>query len=155
MSMKKQNGSSLLEVLITLLIISFGLLGIAGILINSLKNNQSAYSRTQASILANDIIDRMRANKTAAETSPYPYNIALDGTPSGSGVALSDLTEWRASLTNTMPSGTGSVVLDAATKKITVVVQWDDSRASGDNEVLEDRTTVGLSNQTIKIESRL
>jgi type IV pilus assembly protein PilV len=154
MKIKKQNGSSLLEVLITLLIISFGLLGIAGILINSLKNNQSAYSRTQASILANDIIDRMRANKTAAETSPYPYNIALDGTPSGSGVVLNDLNEWRASLTN-IPSGTGSVALDAVTKKITVIVQWDDSRASGDNAVIEDRTTVGLSNQTIKIESRL
>ena len=147
--MKNQRGFSLLEILITLLIMSFGLLGIAGISINSLKNNQSSYSRTQASILANDIIDRMRANKTKAETSPYSYNLTLTGTPGGSGVVLNDLTEWRSSLATNLPSGTGSVNLDGTTKKVTVVVQWNDSRASG------DKATFGLSNQQIKIETRL
>ncbi|MDP3843383.1 MAG: type IV pilus modification protein PilV [Oxalobacteraceae bacterium] len=147
--MQKQKGFSLLEILITLVIISFGLLGIAGVIVNSLKNNQSSYSRSQASLLANDIIDRMRANRTTAETSPSPYTLAIGGTPSGSGVVLSDLTEWRASLASAMPSGTGSVALDGATKKLTIVVQWNDSRASGDT------TTFGLSSQQITVETRL
>lgn len=146
--MQKQKGFSLLEVLITLVIISFGLLGIAGVIVNSLKNNQSSYSRTQASVLANDIIDRMRANRTIAETAPFPYNLALSGAPSGSGVVLDDLTEWRASLAAAMPSGTGSVTLDGATKKLTIVVQWNDARASGG-------ATFGLGSQQITVETRL
>lgn len=153
--MQKQKGFSLLEILITLVIISFGLLGIAGVIVNSLKNNQSSYSRSQASLLANDIIDRMRANRTTAETSPYPYNLTISGTPSGSGVVLNDLTEWRASLASAMPSGTGSVSLDGTTKKVTIVVQWNDSRASGDKVVISERVAVGKSNQQITVETRL
>jgi type IV pilus assembly protein PilV len=147
--MQKQTGFSLIEVLVTIVIISFGMLGIAGVIINGLKNNNSSYARTQASVLANDIIDRMRANKTTAELATLPYNLALMSTPSGSGVVLMDLTEWRSSLASAMPSGTGSVSIDATTKKVTVIVQWDDSRASSDS------ATTGLSNQQITVETRL
>jgi type IV pilus assembly protein PilV len=150
--MQKQTGFSLIEVLVTLVIISFGMLGIAGVIINGLKNNNSSYARTQASILANDIIDRMRANKTTAEASTYPYNLALTASPNGAGVPLNDLTEWRASLATAMPAGTGSVAMDATTKKVTVIVQWDDSRASSDSATT---ATTGLSNQQITIESLL
>lgn len=144
MIMQKQTGFSLIEVLVTIVIISFGMLGIAGVIVNGLKNNNSSYARTQASVLANDIIDRMRANKTTAELATLPYNLSLTGTPTGTGVVLNDLTEWRTSLSKTMPSGTGSVVIDATTKKVTIVVQWDDSRAAG-----------GLSNQQVIVETRL
>jgi type IV pilus assembly protein PilV len=147
--MQKQSGFSLIEVLVTMVIISFGMLGIAGVIINGLKNNNSSYARTQASILANDIIDRMRANKITAELPTRPYNLLLTDTPTGAGVPLNDLTEWRSSLATAMPSGTGSVSMDATTKKVTVVVQWDDSRASSDT------ATTGLSNQQVTIETRL
>jgi type IV pilus assembly protein PilV len=153
--MKNQKGYSLLEVLITLMIMSYGLLGIAGIIINSLKNNQSSYSRSQAILLANDIIDRMRANKTTAESSSTPYNLALTASPSGNLIPLSDLTEWRESLAGTLPSGTGSVFFDSSSKKTTVIIQWDDSRSSGDKLNISDRVTVGLTNQQIKVETRL
>jgi type IV pilus assembly protein PilV len=162
--MQKQTGFSLIEVLVTMVIISFGMLGIAGVIINGLKNNNSSYARTQASVLANDIIDRMRANKTTAELSTYPYNIALTDSPTGAGVPLNDLNEWRASLATAIPSGTGSVAMDATTKKVTVVVQWDDSRASTDArgtdaEIQEAReaatTKVGKVAQQITIETRL
>lgn len=152
--MKNQKGFSLLEIMITLLIISFGLLGISGIIINSLKNNQSSYSRTQAGMLANDIIDRMRANRATAEASPSPYKIAMTDTPSGSGVVPDDLTQWRAELAAALPSGTGSVNIDV-NKKVTVIVQWDDSRASGDSINVDDRVNFGLKNQKITVETRL
>ena len=144
--MKKQNGFSLIEILITLIIMSYGLLGVAGIIVNSLKVSQSSYSRSQASLLANDIIDRMRANRVTAEKTPCPcpYDLALNGTPGGTGVSLSDLTEWQESLTSTLPSGTGSVALNETTKKRTVTIQWDDSRAIR-----------GSNSQNITIETRL
>lgn len=142
--MHKQRGFSLLEALITLLIISLGLLGIAGIIANSLKVNQGAYVRSQASWLANDIVDRMRANRTTAESAGLPYNLAINADPAGAGIPLDDLTAWRAALASALPSGTGAVALDSATGKVTVTVRWDDTRAAG-----------GQANQQFVVETRL
>lgn len=154
--MKHQKGFSLIEVLVTMVIISFGLLGIAGVIVNALKNNNSSYARTQASVLANDIIDRMRANRTTAETAPYAYNLALTADPAGSGVVLNDLTQWRAALAAAMPSGTGSVTMADATQ-VTVVVQWNDARASGDGTAVGagDGATTGRTNQQVIVQTRL
>jgi type IV pilus assembly protein PilV len=55
-------GFTLLEVLIALFVFSLGLLGVAGLMVVSVKTNNSAYLRTQASFLAQSMADRMRAN---------------------------------------------------------------------------------------------
>lgn len=148
--MQRQQGFSLIEVLITMLIVSIGLLGIAGIIVTNLKHNQSSYARTQASLLVSDIVDRMRANRAAAETAPSPYQLASGAAPdAAAGVAGADLAQWRSALAAAIPSGTGSVSIDPVTNNVTVVVQWDDSRASGDNR------TMGLATQKISVETRL
>jgi type IV pilus assembly protein PilV len=154
--MQQQKGFSLIEVLVTMVIISFGLLGIAGVIVNSMRNNQSSYARTQASVLANDIIDRMRANRTTAETAPFAYNLALGAAPAGSGVVLNDLTQWRTSLAAAMPSGTGSVTM-ASAAQVTVVVQWNDARASGDGTApgSGNGTTTGMTAQQVIVQTRL
>jgi type IV pilus assembly protein PilV len=155
--MKQQQGFSLIEVLVTMVIISFGLLGIAGVIVNALKNNNSSYARTQASVLANDIIDRMRANRTTAETAPFAYNLALGAAvPDGNTIVLNDLTQWRASLAAAMPSGTGSVTMANATQ-VTVIVQWNDARASGDGTAVGagDGLTTGRTNQQVIVQTRL
>ena len=153
--MKQQQGFSLIEVLVTMIIISFGLLGIAGVIVNSLRNNQSSYARTQASVMANDIIDRMRANRITAEASPSPYafdNLTATVAPTGAGVPLADLTEWSTSLARAMPSGAGSVAINAATKVVTVTVQWNDARASGSAVT---STTTGKAAQQVVVQTRL
>ena len=70
-------------------------------------------------------------------TSPYtsPYNLTLAGAPGGGGVPEADLTEWRSALAATLPSGNGSVSVHTTTKKVTVVVRWNDSRAAGGDAV--------------------
>lgn len=129
MKTRKQTGFTMLEVLVTMVIVSFGLLGIAGIIANGLKNNQGSYARSQASWLANDIVDRMRANRAAAEVSASPYNLAIGtAATAGTTVAAVDLNSWRSALLASLPSGTGSVSLDNTSKKLIVVVQWDESR---------------------------
>ncbi|MEC9341425.1 MAG: type IV pilus modification protein PilV [Pseudomonadota bacterium] len=55
-------GFTLIEVLVALFIFSVGLLGLAGMMGQSLRSNHDAYVRTQASILAYDMMDRMRAD---------------------------------------------------------------------------------------------
>ena len=144
---KGQAGILLIEVLVTVVIASFGLLGVAGVILNSLKVNESSYTRAQAVWLANDIIDRMRANRGAAEGAALPYNFALGNTclvPDPSTVPGQDVNQWLCTVANTLPSGQGSVNLASATKKVTVTVQWDDSRVSG-----------GSSAQQFVVETRL
>jgi len=148
-NMHKGHGFTLLEFLIALLIVSFGLLGIAGIIANSMKNNQSSYFRSQAVVLAGDMVDRMRANRITADggaASPYtsPYNLALGAAPGGGGIPQSDLEQWRAELAGAFPSGTGSVDVHTTTKKVTIVVQWDDSVGAA-----------GLGTQQFTVETRL
>jgi type IV pilus assembly protein PilV len=151
--MNKTKGFTLIEVLVTMIIMSFGLLGIAGIIVTSFKNNQSSYARTQATWLANDIIERMRANRGGAESMPLPspYNLAIGATPAAVGVVSDDLTQWRAALANSLPSGTGSVALDGATFTVRVVVQWDDSRAASGTT----GAAFGATNQSVTVETRL
>ncbi|MGZ8288566.1 MAG: type IV pilus modification protein PilV [Telluria sp.] len=148
--MKRQQGFSLVEVMVTMLVVSIGLLGIAGIIVNSMKNNHSSQSRSQATVLANDIIDRMRANRSTAETVPSPYNLALATTPDATaGVPGADLSEWRAAVAGSVPSGLGAVAVDPDTRNVTVTIQWNDSRAGGDG------STVGLAAQQLVVETHL
>src|ERR1700704_1087533 len=59
------HGFTMLEVLISIVVIAFGLLGIAGLQAYAIKNNHSAALRSTATSLANDMIDRMKANYIA------------------------------------------------------------------------------------------
>lgn len=147
---QKQRGFSLLEVLITMLIVSFGLLGIAGIIVISLKNNQGSYARGQATLMVNDMVDRMRANRGVAEAAPSPYNLALTVTPAGTTVAATDLIQWRAALAASIPSGIGAVAINDTSKKVTITVQWDDSRGATDAA-----NGVGVATQQLVVETRL
>lgn len=128
----RSGGFTLLEVLVSLLILSVGLLGIAGLQLTGLRNNQSAYVRSQATILAYDILDRMRANRAEAQTGGY--NITIQGTgdlPSTSGSptqAATDLHRWGADLLALLPAAQTSVNV-AANNTVTVSIVWDDSRA--------------------------
>lgn len=127
-AIKRERGISLIEMLVALLVLSFGLLGLAGLQANSLRNNTSAFHRTQANALAFDIMDRMRANKVAALN--LSYNIALGSGATGSTIPAIDLGEWKANLAG-LPSGDGSVQCATATRICTVTVQWDDTRGVG------------------------
>lgn len=125
-----QRGFTLIEVMVAVIVLSIGLLGLAALQTTGLRNNHSAYYRSQATFLAYDIIDRMRANRDAATAGNY--NLAMPATPSGgSGIAAADQAEWINSLGNLLPSGDGSIAVNSATGATTVVVQWDDQRAEG------------------------
>lgn len=129
----RHRGFSLLEVLVSIIILSLALLGLAGMMLSNLRNNHSAYHRSQATWLAYDMVDRMRANRERALAGNY--NIALNATPSVSEENPQfyerDLSQWRNALSSALPAGTGSVAVTSATRSITVIIQWDDSRGAG------------------------
>lgn len=125
----RQTGFTLLEVLVSVIVLAIGLLGLAGLQASSMRFNQSAYLRSQATILAYDIIDRMRANIMAAHNGDYNFTVS-DVTPTGTTqLADIDRQQWRTALSH-LPSGTGgvSVVYDNTTNQynVTINVQWGD-----------------------------
>jgi type IV pilus assembly protein PilV len=123
-------GFTMVEALVALVVLSIGLLGVAGLQLTGLRANSSAASRSQASYLADDIIDRMRANRTEALAGSY--NIALGTAATGTTIPKLDLIAWQADLTS-LPLGKGSVAVDAVTGIATVSVQWVDSRGGDSN----------------------
>ncbi len=128
LSRSRSRGFTLLEVLIAVVVLSIGLLGLAGLQATGLRNNHSAYLRSQATMLAHDIFERMRANRQTVLSAALPYNTGLDNSAAGTGIVLQDLTDWKAVLAVTLPSGKGAVTCIAATTTCTVTIQWDDSR---------------------------
>lgn len=123
----KSGGFSLIEVLVGLIILAIGLLGLAGLQLEALRNNNSAYLRSQATFLAYDIMDRMRANRNHALDGHY--NIALGQRPSPAlpAIVLHDLTAWKDSLAGTLPGpGDGSVAINGT--RVTIIVQWNEVR---------------------------
>jgi len=57
-----QGAFSLIEVLVAVVVLSIGILGIAGLQVRAVQQNTQTYTRTQATILAQNMADRMRAN---------------------------------------------------------------------------------------------
>lgn len=121
---KRQRGTSLLEVLVSLVILSLGLLGYAGLQSVTVKNSHNAYLRTQATSLAYNVLDRMRANRTSLDG----YVMAYGGTPTAA-----DAKAWRLELLSTLPDGQAKITRDATTAQVTVTIKWYDSTNSGDS----------------------
>jgi type IV pilus assembly protein PilV len=145
----RQHGFTLLEVLVAMVIVSIGLVGLAGLMMTSAKNNQSAYYRSQASWLAYDIVDRMRANRSVAQNTTN-YNIAFQASPSGSGMSFTDLTQWKQELVTALPGGDGEITFPGGVA--TVKVRWDDSRGLGPST---NANNAGNSAQIITIQTQL
>lgn len=127
-----QRGATLIEVLVALLVLSIGLLGVAALQVQALRNSHGAHLRSQATVLATDILDRMRANRTQALGGAY--NVAVGVVPAGATLPEFDLATWKQSLAAILPGGDGAVV--QAGNIATITVQWTD-RLGADTFVTE------------------
>ena len=123
-------GFALLEAMIALLVLAVGMLGIAALQARGMTYNTDAYARTQATALANDIIERMRArsyplsnndDRNALEDTLLAYTT----TAAGSCTATSDVNNpsvakelacWQKEIDRTLPGGTdGTITCPACT----------------------------------------
>lgn len=119
-----QAGASLIEVLVAVVLLSLGVVGLAGLQFNGVKFNHGAYLRSQGVSLAYDLTDRVRANLSACETAANckyvtPLATAFDGVAAqdcGSAIAVAagpdamaavDVNQWKSCVETTLPGGAG------------------------------------------------
>lgn len=127
---RSQRGVSLIEVMVSVLIVTLGLLGAAALQATALRNNQGSYERTQTSILTQGIFDAMRANLVAVKANSYNTGGYVCTAPDPGSLAGSDIARWINTLQAQIHSGAcGSI--NCAAGACTVGVRWDDSRATG------------------------
>ena len=158
---KRQRGLTMIEVLIAVVILSIGLLGIAGLQMLGMQNTNSANLRTQASLLAYEFADIIRTNKKEADNDYFGTFVEFDepefttaspgsavascSTTSGCSsaeMAQTDLFNWSSNVTQMLPGG------DATTSRVgdvyTVAITWADYRANAD-----DRAIAGVDNPNV------
>lgn len=140
-------GFSLLEVLIALVVLSIGLLGVAGLQIGGLRYVHNANLRYQASLQANDMIDRMRANRAGVAAGAYNN---ISGTPLDPGcistgcspatMAVTDAFQWNTDNAALLPGGAGTVVGNGINNVFTITITWNER--GGQGEASQARTFV-------------
>jgi len=144
---QRQSGMTLIEILVTVLVLAVGLLGMASLTVGSLKNNQGAFLRTQATILTYDMADRMRSNASQAIAGNYnslttsttyadPSCMAAGCT--GADRVDADLFVWKQQIEGAngnmamLPGGVGTITggggATTAGNAFTITITWSEDR---------------------------
>ena len=127
-TMHKENGFTLIEVLIAILVLSIGLLGVAGLQTTAIRGNTFSRDTTTGTQLAEEMVERIRVN---ALNFPGTYN-GIDTSAACGGVdpVLGDCLQWQAALqASGLPGARGQVTVVTNTPvnestTINVVVSW-------------------------------
>jgi len=150
------NGFTVIEVLVSLLVLSVGMMGLASLQVVGLQNTQGGAQRAQAAFLAYDITDRMRSNTAAVTTGGYNYVgepgaaaanavdcIGIAANCSAAQLAAFDLAQWQTLLGTYLSSGFGAIatVDNGTTTGVTVTVQWADAYTVDDGNEIVTFTT--------------
>ena len=154
----RQQGLTLIEVMIALAVFSFGLLALAALMASGLKYNTSALHRSYATSQAYDMADRMRANRLGLELGHYDNLDASSTVPNCVGseseseseseikceselkcetnctleqMAQYDAWQWNCDNARLLPQGSGTVCLNSSDPDIyTITIYWNDERDS-------------------------
>ena len=138
----RHKGFSLVEVLIALVIMSVGMLGIAGLYVQSLQAGRTSMLRHNAVTLAGDVADRIRANPRAGviyqDSDGEDKNCVDNGTDCDeSEMAEHDIFLWKAQAGATLPGGDVTITFDdvAFPNEYTINVNWTEPEGPLEYEI--------------------
>ena len=135
-----QRGATLIEVLVAILVLSIGLVGLAKLQITAMQGNYSAYLRSQATLLAYDMADRMRTNRNATLEGDYLISQATGsscnfGLETSGSLAAKDKAEWLNSLACQLSrDAKGQIVTTGNNNTFLITVEWDDTHGRIDSD---------------------
>ena len=151
----KRNGFSLIEVLVSVLVLALGVIGAAGMQLTAMRTTQQSEFQTLALQLAAEMADKMRANDSQMKTggaNPFlsvNYQSAIEGEPTAPGklcyasacngeeLAEFDIYEWKKRVKAALPGGRVLVCRDSAPwDSAKNALTWNCSAGAGDNASL-------------------
>jgi type IV pilus assembly protein PilV len=155
---RRVSGFTLVEVLVSLLVLSIGLLGLASLQATGLRYSGNTGQRNQAIILAQDMMERMRSNTDGLVGNNYEVSTTLTGTVPGcsgancsaTNMATYDVMSWQSMLAATLPSGTGVIDLTgpvAGVYTATVTVTWRERQTEGATSTAATTKTFVMASQ--------
>ena len=129
-------GFTLVEVLIALVIMSVGMLGIAGLYVHSMQAGRTSLFRHQAITLAGDVADRIRANPRGgagymvAGVDKSCVDNTVTCTPAE--MAQNDILAWKQQATGSLPSGDVTILFDNSVSPSTyrITISWNEAGQS-------------------------
>lgn len=139
--LRSMRGSSMIEVLVAFLLLAFGILGLSGLQMNALKNNQISLQRSQASMLAYFLMDSMRANRDAAINGDYNLgeidkaaktHTTICSAPSGTTLVNKDQARWFQNMKSQLGDvdTTCAAVACDGDGNCDIVIDWQDTRTA-------------------------
>ena len=126
--------------LIAVLVMAVGALGVAAMQTVSLRNSQSALERTQVAVATYSILDSMRANRQAATQGFYDTAMTCEVPATNDSLVGSDLSRWYTELQQGINTD-ACASIDCNGDVCTIVVRWNDERASGGDDEQSLTTT--------------
>ncbi|WP_131780978.1 type IV pilus modification protein PilV [Legionella gresilensis] len=151
----KQYGFSLLEVLISLIILAVGLLGVAALQTRAVRDNHSALLRSTAINQINNMIDRMQSNYAGVNVGAYNNvsgigTLATCTTCSSAQIAQRDIHQWNTTNAQLLPSGQGTVTRNG--QRFTITLFWDNDRTGATGTNCSSNTNVDLTCLRMEVE---
>jgi len=136
-TVRRQRGDTMIEVLVTIIIIAVGVLGTAALQVTTLKNLSSSHSSSAAAMMADDLSERMRANPTAALDGEYDHTSkpgsdhedCAAGPCTPAELAAYDLGVWWEEVNTVLPRPKSNVKRKIGTDTFRVTVYWDEDRS--------------------------
>ena len=139
---QRQSGFSMIEVLISLVLIAVAMFGQIGLQISAMKFGKSGALRSQAVFLANELAERMESNKTGAVAGSYVIAPSTTVTAAGTNcmttacsatdLATYDIYEWTTRASDLLPSASWQVdnTVTGNPSTYTIRLSWEDRRAN-------------------------
>ncbi len=135
---RRSAGFSLLEVLIAVVVLSIGLLGIAGLQLTGMRFAHNSNLRYLAALQATDMADRMRANRAGIIAGNYNNISGIGSDPncietgcSPAQMAATDAFQWNTVNGGSLPTGVGTVVGAGLNSVFTITVSWTEMGPGG------------------------
>lgn len=142
-SATKQQGFTLIEMLVALVVLSVGFVGVAGLQLVSLRNGQDSIARSSSSFMAYSLIEAIHANSQDAASFASDWKTSVPDCDSALATVNGELNCFYNRVMTELPAGNAKITFDNSTanKKVTIEISWLDK---------ESKQTTAATNRLIQ-----